>query len=92
MLHDANDVYFFTVTDSVGFSLDGTIQKVIKENFVFRKMFPDIKNVRFEFLLVDHNLHALAAQDIGRAYEQREPDCLGYLNGFICIGSNTKFR
>ena len=63
------------IPNSICFSLNCAIEKMIKQHFIFRKMFPDIQNVIFKFLLVDHDLHALSAQNIGRSYKQRKTYC-----------------
>ena len=72
MLHDADDVHIFPVADGVGFGFDGVFQEVIEQDVIVRNILQNFHHVLLQFLLVDHDFHALPTQHVAWANQQRE--------------------
>jgi hypothetical protein len=62
VLHDTADVYVLAIADRIGFCLYGVVQEMVEQHLVARMVFQQVDYVCFEFFLIDHDLHALAAQ------------------------------
>jgi len=92
VLHDADDIHIFAVADRIGLGFDGAIEKMIEQHLVVWQVLPDIDNVIFKLFLIDHNLHALTTEHVGRPNQQWETDCLGNFERIIGITGHTKFR
>ncbi len=92
MLHDADDVNIFTITNCICFGFYSIVQIMIEQYFVVRQMFPDVDDMFFEFLLVDYDFHALTTQYIRWPYQKRKTNLLRYFKRFVRIGGNAKFR
>ena len=72
VLHNTDNVYVLAVANRVGFSFNGAVKVMVKEQLVARYVLKQVDNVLFKLLLIDHDLHALATQYIRRAHQQRE--------------------
>ena len=83
VLHDAAEVHVGAVVEGVDVDLDGVLEEAVDQHRVVRGDFGGVGDVAGEVGLVVDDLHAAAAEHVGRADQDRVADFVGDLLGVL---------
>src|SRR5690606_19241665 len=92
MLHQTNDMYILAIGDRVGFRFLRTIEKVVDQHAIARKVFQQSDYRPLELFVIDDNTHALPTKHITRPYQHWVSDFIGYSQRFFSTFSNAVLR
>src|SRR5690606_23320054 len=82
MFHDAADIDFVTVTQRVRIDFDRAVEIAVEKYRLVTGYEYGVVDILFEFGGGLHDLHALAAENVRRADDEREADILRFFDGF----------
>lgn len=77
VLHDAAEVELVAVVERVDVDLDGVVEEAVDQHRAGRGDLGGLGDVRLEAGLVVDDLHAAAAEHVGRAHQDRVADLVG---------------
>src|SRR5699024_5469068 len=92
VLHHAAEVDVLAIAESVDIDLDGGIQEAVDQDRVLVSDLRGARDVVTQAGLVVDDLHATAAEDVGRADQHRVTDVCGDLTGFLEAGGGAESR
>ena len=83
VLHHACDVDVRAVAEQVDVDLDGVLEVAVQQHLVAREEAEHIGDVVRDLVAVDGDAHALPAEHVARAHEDRVADALGDVDGLL---------
>ena len=92
VLHDPDDAHHLPVADGVGLGLDGAVQEVVDQDLVVGHHAEDVEHLLLQLLLVDHDLHLLAAEHVAGPHQQREAELARQGDGLLGIVHRAELR
>ncbi len=92
VFHDAHDQDILPVADGVDLGLMRPFKELVDEHPVIREVFVNAQDMPLQFLVIDDDSHALAAQNIGRPDQYRVSDTVCYFQCLVDIMCHAVFR